>query len=108
MAPLTSELSILLKDGLRGARYVFRKGTRIGREGSTISPAVPKLARLADSVFTATEKAAAALLSSEGDDLATAEAFAESFSAMLSTPSLSSGRSHADATRRRKRLHLGP
>jgi hypothetical protein len=85
MAPLTSELSILLKDGVRGARYVFRKGTRIGREGSTISPAVPKLARLADSVFTATEKAAAALLSSEGDDLATAEAFAESFSAMLST-----------------------
>jgi hypothetical protein len=40
----------------------------------------------ADYVFTATEKAAAALLSSEGDDLATAEAFAESFSAMLSTP----------------------
>ena len=85
MAPLTSDISILLKDGLRGARYVFRKGTRIGREGSTISPAIPKLARLADSVFTATEKAAAALISSDEDHLASAEAFAQSFSTMLET-----------------------
>jgi hypothetical protein len=86
MAPLTSDLSILLKDGLRGARYVFRKGTRIGREGSPISPAVPKLARLADSVFSVTERAAAVLLSSDEDHLATAEAFAQSFSTMLATP----------------------
>jgi len=85
MAPLTSDLSILLKDGLRGARYVFRKGTRIGREGSTLSPAVPKLARLADSVFTATEKAAAALLSSDADHLASTDAFSQGFSTMLAT-----------------------
>jgi hypothetical protein len=85
MPPLTSDLSMILKDGLRGARYAFRKGTRIGKEAATLAPAVPRLARLADSVFTVTEKAAAALLSSDEAQLSTAEGFAQTVSAMLAT-----------------------
>ena len=85
MPPLTSDLSIILKDGLRGARYVFRKGARIGKETSALSPAVPRLAQLADSVFSVTEKAAAAFLASDETELASEAVFAQAFCAMLAT-----------------------
>ena len=83
MARLPGELSVLLGDGFRGARYVFRKGTRMGRESVGMSPAVPRLAQFADSVFTVTEKAAASLLSSDEDQMATAQGFATCLVAML-------------------------
>ena len=78
-----TRLPVLLGDGFRGARYIFRKGTRIGRESVGMSPAVPRLAQFADSLFTVTEKAAASLLSSDEDQMATAQGFATCFVAML-------------------------
>ena len=62
MRQLPDDLANLLKDGLRGARYVVRRGTRRGQDAMAFVPVVPEVVRLADSMLTATEKTASVLL----------------------------------------------
>ena len=65
MPLLTNDLSLLLKDSLRGARFVVRRGARIGREAVGVPQVVPGLARLADKVVAATEHTARVLLATD-------------------------------------------
>ncbi|MCB8881382.1 hypothetical protein ACELLULO517_14125 [Acidisoma cellulosilytica] len=90
MSPLREELSIILKDGLRGARYMLRRGVRFGMEPNRLSSAVPQLARLAGSVATATEKAASFL--SHDSVPITSERFSQSISDVLTTKSRAEAR----------------
>jgi hypothetical protein len=82
MLRLPGDLSNRVKDGLRGARFVFRRGTRLGQEAVAFPPAIPKIARLADSVLAVTERAAANLLLAEDQDLRDPRPIMAAFSEM--------------------------
>jgi hypothetical protein len=93
MRQLPDEFASFLKDSLRGARYVVRHGTRLGQEAVAFAPGVPDFARFADTVLTATEKTAAALLLRQNLDFEYPATVLEVFAALLAEP---------DTTRRRR------
>ena len=62
MRQLPDEFTRRIKDGLRGARYVVRRGARLGQDAVAFAPGVPDIASLTDTVLTATERTASVLL----------------------------------------------
>ncbi len=99
MRQLPDEFASFLKDSLRGARYVVRHGNRLGQDAVAFAPGVPDFVRLADSVLTATERTATALLR-RNLDLDYPARVPDMFAALLAA---------TDPTRRRLfvRLHYG-
>lgn len=65
MRQLPYEFASLLKDKLRGARYVVRHGARLGQDVVGFAPGVGDMARLAERLFVATERTASALVVGE-------------------------------------------
>ena len=68
MRQLPDEFASLLKDKLRGARYVVRHGARLGKDMVAFAPGMPDVARLAERLIAATERTASAIMMRERPD----------------------------------------
>lgn len=74
MAHLHQDIATLLKDGLRGARYLVRKTTRAGDDADPLRRGVHHLTSLADAVLSTTEETVSSLLRGAPGDEARSDA----------------------------------
>ncbi len=74
MAHLHQDIATLLKDGLRGARYLVRKTTRAGEDADPLRRGVHHLTSLADAVLSTTEETVSSLLRGAPGDEARSDA----------------------------------
>ena len=84
MRQLPNEFASLLKDKLRGARYVVRHGARLGQDAVAFAPGMPDVARLAERLLAATERTASALMLREPHDFEYSGTVLEAWEAMCS------------------------
>lgn len=72
-----------IKDGLRGARYVVRRGARLGQNAVAFAPGVPDIALFTDTVLTATERTASVLLQRKRPDFEYPGTVLDAYAAMV-------------------------
>ena len=83
MRPLPDQFAHIIKDGLRGARYVLRHGVRAGQEAIAFAPGAPDFARLTDTVLSATERTASRVLQRTRLDFSFSGTVVDAYAAML-------------------------
>ena len=84
MRQLPNELATLLKDKLRGARYMVRHGVRLGQDSVAFAPGMPDAACLAERLLAATKRTANALMLRERHDFEYSGTVLEAWKAMCS------------------------
>lgn len=86
MRPLPDKLRLLIKDSLRGARYVLRHGVRVGQDAVAFAPGAPNLARLTDNMLSVTERTASRILHRPQLDFGMSGTVIDTYAAMLREP----------------------